>query len=128
MRGVISGVALLAACGGRQPAEAPETPALPPVEAARLADTLVLTTRAGYEIWLAEGREAKAEDGSTCVERSVEIRRDGTTRKVPLLFVSTPPVELDRDHIRADLSRDCRPTDRYRVELATGRPFRMEAR
>ncbi len=93
-----------------------------------LADSLVLTLPSGQTVWLAEGRPAKDSAGAECIERSVEIRTDTSSVKIPLLFVVNPPVVLDRDHLRAELSRHCRVMAVYRVELATGRPYKLEDR
>jgi len=90
------------------------------------ADTLVLTTRSGQQVWLAEGRTAHDRSGRSCYERSVEIRRDSTRIKVPLLFVTKPPTSLDAGHLKAELSLDCQTIAIYRVELATGQPIKLE--
>lgn len=92
------------------------------------ADSLVLTLPSGHAVWLAEGRPAQDSAGTACFERSVEIRTDTSTVKVPLLFVMTAPTVLDRANLRAELSRHCRVMAIYRVELATGRPYKLEDR
>lgn len=98
-------------------------PAVPPEP----ADTMVLAT-GPYRIWLAEGRTATDSLGTGCYERSVEIRTDSGRTKVPLLYVREAPTVLDRDHLRAVLSYACHPMAVYRVELATGRPSKIEDR
>lgn len=92
------------------------------------ADSLVLTLPSGHAVWLAEGRPARDSAGTACFERSVEIRTGTSTVKVPLLFVMTAPAVLDRANLRAELSRHCRVMAVYRVELATGRPYKLEDR
>jgi len=125
-RMAVAGIALAAACGpSAKPAEGADK------SAAVLAgppDSLVLTLASGVSVWLAEGRTALDSAGTACLERSVEIRTDSSVVKVPLLFVTTPPTQLDRDNLRAELSRHCRVMAVYRVELATGRPYKLEDR
>lgn len=119
-------VAGLAACGGRDGPPAQRVDSAP--AAVTVADTMVLRTPDGTEVWLAEGREGRDSTGGTCFERSVELRTDSLTRKVPLLFVTGAPVLLGRDAIRAELSLHCRTMAVYRVDLATARPTRLEER
>lgn len=97
------------------------TPAAPLVP----ADSLLYETADGSQIWFAEGRSARDSSGAPCFERSVEIRRDTSVLKVPLLFTARVPTMLDRRHLRAELMRDCRVMGIYRVELATGRPTKI---
>ncbi len=113
---------LVAGCGRPQaPAPAHEAVSSAP------PDTMVL--RAGrHQIWLAEGRAAADSSGQACYERSVEVRTDASRTKVPLLYVLEAPTILNREHVRAVLSYRCRPLAVYRVELATGRPFKIEDR
>lgn len=99
-----------------------------PEPAPAVADSMVLRTPAGAEIWLTEGRAASDSAGIACVERSVEIRTDTSRRKVPLLFVTRPPVLLGPDALRAELSNHCRTTAVYRVDVTTARPTRMADR
>lgn len=113
---------LAAGCGGPAASNRP-----PVAESTQLADTLVLTA-GRYRIWLAEGRTATDSAGRACYERSVEIRTDSSRTKVPLLYVLEAPTVLDRDHVRAVLSYRCRPMAVYRVELTSGRPFKLEDR
>jgi hypothetical protein len=86
---------------------------------------MVTETPNGYQVWLAEGREARDSAGAECFERSVEIRRGALVTKVPLLFTTKRPTVLNRNSIRAELTRDCRVVGVYRVDLATGRPTRL---
>jgi hypothetical protein len=124
---VVAGVALVSV--GCSPSrsesstqEAPDPPAAAP------SDSLVLTTTGGHQVWLVGGRSAEDSSGTSCLERGVEIRRDTSRILVPLLFVTEPPTELNQTEIRAELSRHCRTMATYRVELATGRPRKVEDR
>lgn len=114
---------LLAGCGARGE---PEAGAVPEVGEAPPADTLVLALPGGSTVWLAEGRKAKDSSGAPCVERSVEIRRDTVRLKVPLLYTTAAPTRLDDSTIRAELSRDCRVTQVYKVGVRDGLPHRIE--
>lgn len=106
------------------PASSPQ----PPAVAAAPADSMVLAVSDTEAVWLAEGRTASDSAGRSCVERSVEIRRPGARVKVPLLFVRSAPTRLDRDRLRAELSLRCRVMAIYAVEIATGRPIKLEDR
>ena len=120
-RPVVLAGSLLVGCGRTDRTPTPE------VHSSTPADTLVLTN-GPYQIWLAEGRAAADSAGQSCYERSVDVRTDSTRTKVPLLYVLDPPTVFDRDHLRAVLSYRCRPMAVYRIELATGRPFKIEDR
>ena len=126
MRAGVGLVALVAACqSGDRPAPLSANHESPP---AVRPDTMVLAVPGGQTIWLAEGRDARDSAGTACFERSVEIRTGGSRTKVPLLFVQTGPTMRDRDHLRAELSLHCRVMAIYSVELATGRPVKLEDR
>ncbi len=116
-----------AACRAGQPAATPSatTAAPPPAPPALPTDTMVAQAAGGYQIWLAEGREARDSAGAPCYERSVEIRRGTAVTKVPLLFTTKAPTALGRSNLRAELMRNCRVVGVYRVDLATGRPTRI---
>ncbi len=126
MKAVLAGVVLVStACQGSESEAPPPGPATIPAPPTAPADTLVRQTSDGYQVWFAEGREARDSGGATCYERSVEIRRGAAVMKVPLLFTTRAPTQLDRRSVRAELMRDCRVVGIYRVELATGRPTRI---
>lgn len=115
------GLAALLACGGSQgdrPAAADSVTRSPP------GDSLVLTSRAGIEIWFTLARSATRADGSGCVERGLEIRHGGRRVKVPLLYTGTPPVLLNDSTMRAMLWIHCQPDDPYLVNLRSGHPVR----
>ena len=119
---VVSGA--LAACGARgEPAPAD----LPPVDtvSVRAADSLVLTLQGGATVWFTEGRKGADSSGATCVERTIEIRRDTVRLKVPLLYARTAPTRVDDTSFVAELSLGCRPMSRYRVSIRDGMPRKL---
>ncbi len=120
MKGWLAGVLVVAGCHS-----ADRSAAIIPPSAAVVLDSMILAVPGGRTVWLAEGREARDSAGTPCVERSVEIRTDSGRLKVPLLFVRRGPTVLDREHLRAELSRNCRVMAIYSVDLATGRPVKL---
>lgn len=114
-------VLALPGCADRREARSdapPEAPATP----AASADSLVLTTLGGVEVWYTLVRPARGSDGASCVERGLEVRRDGARMLVPLLYTRDIPQLLDDTTITARLYRDCVPGDRYRVSLRSAQP------
>jgi hypothetical protein len=93
-------------------------------EPAAPAESLVATAPGGVEIWFTLAREGKAVDGSTCTDRTLEIRREGKRIPVPLLYTGTAPEIVNDTTMRARLSKLCVPGDAYLVNLQTGRPVR----
>lgn len=87
------------------------------------ADSLVTTTADGTEIWFTL---ARGDSGATgrCIDRAIEIRRDGRRIPVPLLYTGTSPALVDDTTLRARRSAHCAPGDAYLVDLRTGRPVR----
>jgi len=116
-------VILLCGCGGREEARAPQVEHAS-AEPAAPAESLVPTAPGGVEIWFTLAREGKAADGSTCTDRTLEIRRDGKRTPVPLLYTGTAPEVVNDTTMRARLSERCAPGDAYLVNLRTGRPVR----
>lgn len=119
-------MAMAAGCGAR--GEPP--PDGPPVPDARAvvpepADSMVLTAPGGVTVWLTEGRRSSDSAGTACYERTIEIRRDTSRLKVPLLYTLTVPVLLDDTTLKAELARDCRATTSYRVSLRDGMPHKI---
>lgn len=116
--------AWLPACGAHgepiQRAEPSVATALPPPP-----DSLVLTAAGGTTVWFSEGRRSTHSDGSTCYERTIEIRRDTTSIKVPLLYTLAVPTLMGDTAILADLYSNCRPAAKYKVSLKDGRPVRV---
>jgi hypothetical protein len=119
-------VAVLAAggfaCGGREETRPAESAA--ETQAAVPADSLVATAPGGVEIWFTLAREGKGPDGTTCTDRTLEIRRGDGRIPVPLLYTGTAPEIVNDTTMRARLSDQCAPGDAYLVNLRTGRPVR----
>jgi hypothetical protein len=116
----ISLVALLAGCGSGQPdTEPPESAAtLAPAP----ADSLASRPVPGVEIWFTVGRPARDSTGTSCYERTLEIRDSVGRRRVPLLYTLEAPTRLDDTSVRARVYLNCAAGDPYRVSLRTGRP------
>ena len=90
-------------------------------EAAGPADSLVLTTRHGVEIWYSLSRSSRGATGE-CIERGLQIRRGRQRIQVPLLYTGETPTLLNDSTMRAVLWTNCRPGVTYRIDLASGRP------
>ena len=116
------GVAVLAGAGC---AERPAGDAPPGARTSLPApsDSLVATAPGGTEIWFTLARPDSGA-GGPCVDRAIEIRRDGARIPVPLLYTGTSPEIVNDTTLRARLSNGCRPGDAYLVDLRTGRPVR----
>ena len=115
--------ALIVGCEGRQETRAPAAESLR-AEPAAPAESLVATAPGGVEIWFTLAREGKAADGTTCTDRTLEIRREGKRVPVPLLYTGSAPEIVNDTTMRARLSDRCVPGDAYLVNLRTGRPVR----
>lgn len=114
---------LLGACGGQRGAvPASDTLGTAP----RPADTLVLTAPGGVEVWFTDSRTAHDSAGRRCLERVMQIRRDGRSIAVPLLYTGAVPRLVNDSTIEAPIWLNCRPGNVYRVDLATGRPVRVK--
>lgn len=117
-------VAILAGCGGGK-GNAPAvdttaaTPATPPAE-------LALNAPNGVEIWFTDSRHAIDSAGTACVERVMQIRRDGKQIAVPLLYTGAKPTLVNDSTIEAAIWLHCRPGNVYRVNLRTGIPERVK--
>jgi len=105
-------------------ADTPEQGGAEVAQAPAPADSLVATAPGGVEVWFTLSREGKAADGTTCTDRTMEIRRGGTRVQVPLLYTATAPELVNDSTIRARLSNRCVPGDAYLVDLRTGHPVR----
>jgi hypothetical protein len=112
-------VALAGACRAKERARPQDDAATPSVH-----DSLVATSEEGLEVWFTLTRVGRAPDGSSCVERGLEIRRGGTRIQVPLLYTGSAPVLLNQSTMRAELWNHCRPVGTYLVDLQSGRPVR----
>ena len=87
---------------------------------------LVLTAPGGAQVWFGDARESRDSSGTTCRERTLEIRGPAGRRIVPLLYTLDTPTVLDDSTIRARLFTDCRPGPAYRIDLRTGLPTRKD--
>ncbi len=114
------GFALLSACGRTERAQ----PKTSEGEAAEPQESLATSSPAGVEIWFTLSRPARSTEGQACVERGLEIRRDGRRLPIPLLYTGEAPTVVNDSTIRAVLWTNCRPVTPYRVDLRTGRPVR----
>jgi hypothetical protein len=113
-------LALFAACRTQQRSQ----PVSKAASEAERTDSLVATGVNGLEIWFTMQRAGRARDGTSCVERAIEIRRGGTRVPVPLLYTGSAPVIVDQSTMRAELWNHCEPVDTYLVNLRTGQPRR----
>lgn len=117
--------AVLLACGGREVSRAPSAgDSAPSASSTKPPDSLVATAPGGVQVWFTLAREGQGEDGSHCIDRTLEIRRDGKRVPVPLLYTATAPEVVNDSTIRARLSFRCKPGDAYLVDLRSGRPTR----
>ena len=114
--------AVLTACGGRE--DGPRAESADTAQPSAPADSLVATAPGGVEIWFTLAREGKAADGTTCTDRTLEIRHGDRRVPVPLLYTGTAPEMVNDSTMRARLSDHCAPGDAYLVNLRTGRPVR----
>jgi hypothetical protein len=113
----------ITACNPRS-GGAPEREAATVARADAPDDSLVATAPGGAEIWCTLAREATAADGTSCVDRAIEIRRGDKRIQVPLLYTGHVPEVVNDSTIRARLSNQCVPGYAYLVDLQTGRPVR----
>ena len=91
-------------------------------------DSLAMVVANGQEVWFTLARTGRAPDGTTCVERGLEIRARAKRIAIPLLYTREAPVLLNDSTIRAVLWTNCRPGDVYRINLRNGRPVREPGR
>jgi hypothetical protein len=78
----------------------------------------------GVEIWFTLSRPTSSPDGTQCVDRAIELRRDGKRIPVPLLYTQEPPRIVNDTTARAVLYTGCVAGDAYLVDLRSGRPTR----
>lgn len=111
----------IVACGGEVPA-ASDRPVAAAAPTAPQADSLVLEA-AGLSVWHTLSREATGSAGEGCLERTLEIRREGAPPvRVPLLYTRDVPRLIDDSTLEARVYRDCAPGDLYRIDARTGQP------
>jgi hypothetical protein len=109
----------LIACRAERGSHATESTAT-----SRLPDSLVVTGPRGLEVWFTLDRRSNAANGSSCVERALEIRRGATRTTVPLLYTGAAPVLINESTMRAELWNHCKPVSAYMVNLLSGQPVR----
>jgi hypothetical protein len=110
----------LAACSAPKPsAQAADSTSTSVVA---LQDSKVLRMNDGAEIWLAAGRTDTSATGEICTERLFELRREGKSIPVPLLYSMGAPTIVNDTTVRAALYRHCVPSAWYLVSTRTGQP------
>ena len=113
--------ALLVACGAEEAPE-PAVPGRSQAVAPGPADSLVLEVGQA-SVWHTLSREATGPGGERCLERTLEIRRDGAAPvRVPLLYTLDVPRVVDDSTLEARVFLNCAPGDRYRIHMRTGQP------
>ncbi len=118
---------LVWACG--PPADRPDPPSQTPEAQNRvtpLEDSLALRAPDGTEVWFTGSRVGTDRDGGPCIERVMEVRREGERIAVPLLYTGEPPVLINDSIMRAHIWLNCRPGNTYDVNLRSGEPRRVE--
>lgn len=78
----------------------------------------------GVEIWFTLSRQGALPDGKSCIDRAIELRRDGKRIPIPLLYTEEAPSIVNDTTARAVLFTNCTAGDPYLVDLRTGRPTR----
>ncbi len=121
---LLGSIVLAQGCARGEPAPG-MPPSAEPAAAASVTDSLVLSAPGGITVWLTEGRPGPESSGASCLERTLEIRRDSNRIKVPLLYTVSVPTLLNDSTMRAELAHFCRPAEAYRVDLRSGRPTRI---
>lgn len=124
MRYLCAALLLITACGEkpRSAAVADSIPAAPP----KPGPEQVLTAPNGVEIWFTDSRTARDSAGASCIERVMQIRRDGKQIAVPLLYTGAKPTLVNDSTIEAAIWLNCRPGNVYHVNLRTGYPNRVK--
>jgi hypothetical protein len=110
-------------CGRKPPASASADSV---AQAPRPADSLVLTAPGGVAVWFTDARSARDSAGGECLERVLQIRRDGQRIAIPLLYTGSTPRLVNDSTIEAPIWLNCRPGNVYQVDLKTGRPVRVK--
>lgn len=77
----------------------------------------------GASVWHTSSREAIGPSGERCLERTLELRREGAPPvRVPLLYTRDVPRVIDDSTLEARVYLNCTPGDRYRIDTRTGQP------
>jgi hypothetical protein len=118
--------ATLVACGaGEGSGGAKEQPADSTATAAVVAPSESLAVNGpGVEIWFTFSRQGSLPGGRPCVDRAIELRRDGKRIPIPLLYTEEAPRIVNDTTARAVLYTNCTAGDAYLVDLRSGRPTR----
>ncbi len=122
----IAAAAALVACGageGSGGARRPPGDSAGPALAAAPAESLAVSG-SGVEIWFTLSRRGSSSDGKPCIDRTIELRRDGKRIPVPLLYTEEAPRIVNDSTARAVLYTNCIAGDHYLVDLRSGRPTR----
>jgi hypothetical protein len=123
-----AGVALAGCTGGGETnqrsgrTDLAQSPAAQLPRSLELPDSLLFRLTSGGEVWWTIARESADSAGATCVERGLEVRRDATRVRVPLLYSADVPEVVDDTTIQVRLWTDCVPGRMYRVNVRTGQP------
>jgi hypothetical protein len=119
-------ISLVCAC------QKPAAPVPPATAAAKLPaidsfppDTHILDLDDGTEVWLTVGRVGQGPNGTTCIERGVQLRKGPLKMPVPLLYTSKLPVVLN-GKVVASLSTNCISGDDYAIDPKTAQPTKLE--
>jgi hypothetical protein len=78
----------------------------------------------GVQIWFTLPRQGTGPDGKPCIDRAIELRRDGKRIPIPLLYTEEAPRIVNDTTARAVLYTNCTAGDPYLVDLRSGRPTR----
>ncbi len=110
----------LLACGGDPPADGAAS--LESTATADPPEALVLELP-GASVWHTLSREGIGPSGERCLERTLEIRREGAPPvRVPLLYTRDIPRVIDDTTLEARVYLNCTPGDRYRIDTRSGQP------
>ncbi len=124
-RSAVAAALILCACGTRE-GTPPASVATPGVDGGRARGEEALRVSDSVSVWFASARADTAPDGTTCLERVMEIRTNDRTVPIPLLYTGEIPTITSDSTIDVHIWRHCIPADRYRVNLRSGQPVRVE--
>jgi hypothetical protein len=122
----IAAVATLVACGtgdGSRGAQPPVADTAGSATVAAPSESLA-AKGPGVEIWFTLARQGSMPDGKPCVDRAIELRRDGKRIPIPLLYTEEAPSIVNDTTARAGVYTNCTAGDPYLVDLRSGRPTR----
>ena len=113
---------VLGACGDKGIARAVDS--VPSSAAEVPVPQLALQVSDSVAVWFTSARTDTSADGTTCLERVMEIRAGGRTIPIPLLYTGENPTITSDSTLQVHVWRHCVPADLYRVHLRTGQPTR----